>query len=121
MIYETPILLSIQSGNTIGERNAQDVIDNELKAFPLSLGSFAISLEDSSAVASVLGLSKAKAVYTKGWGCTLLRDMGELEFRQHRNPMYINRPTLSDSLEWPLGSLVKTSSDSLDIFFFPVY
>ena len=96
----------------VGQRTVQDVIDNELKAFPLSLGSFSISQADSSAIATVWGLSKAKAIYTKGWGWTLVRGMDETEFRKKRKPMYINRPSLSDTLEWPIGSMVTRSSDT---------
>ncbi len=96
----------------VGQRNAQDVIDKELKAFPLSLGTFSLSQSDSSAVGSVWGLAKAKAVYTKGWGCTLLRGVNEDDFRKERKPMNLNRPELSDTMEWPIGSLVVSSSDS---------
>ena len=39
-----------------------------------------------------MGLSKAKAVYVEGWGCTLVKGMSEEAFRASRKPMEINKP-----------------------------
>lgn len=85
-------------------RDPQSVKDNELGHFPLTLGSFSVNLEDSSATGSVYGLAKRTAVFRKGEGCTLLVDYPEDEFKK-RPPMPL---TLSgnpaDSLDWPYGS-----------------
>ena len=96
----------------LGGREEGKIIKEELSAFPLSLGSFHLSNEEKSATGSVWGLSKAKAVYVEGWGCTLVKGMSEEAFRASRKPMEINKPELSDTLNWPLGTKVDAVKDS---------
>jgi len=86
------------------DRLPNSVIENELGNFPLTLGSFSLNREDSSATGSVLGFAKRKAVFKKGEGCTLLVDYSEEEFKE-REPMPLILSAKSiDSLEWPFGS-----------------
>src|SRR5688500_2762769 len=58
-------------------RDPENVKQNELDAFPMSLGSFEVDYSDSSATGSVFGLAKRKAIYRKGLGCSLLVEMEE--------------------------------------------
>jgi CubicO group peptidase (beta-lactamase class C family) len=90
----------------IGERSEQDVLDNELGRLPLSIGTFQLNTFDSSATGSVFGLAKSKAIYRKGLGCTLLRDKTEEELRKELPGLAINKPILSDTIDWPLGTKV---------------
>lgn len=91
-------------------REPQSVIENELGHFPLTLGSFVLNKEDSSATGSVYGLARRKAVFKKGEGCTLLVDDTEDQLRT-RKPMPLKlTATPVDSLVWPYGSRI---SDSL--------
>ena len=100
----------------VGERTAQSAIDNELGAFPLSLGSFEVNMEDSSATSSVFGFATAKAIYRKGLGCTLVREKTEQELRTELPGITLIKPILSDTNYWPIGTkLADTVPASLNL------
>ena len=87
-------------------REPASVIENELGNFPLTLGTFSLNLEDSSATGSVLGLAKRKAMFKQGEGCTLLVDMTSDEF-ESRKPMPLRLTAVSsDTIDWPFGKQV---------------
>lgn len=99
----------------VGNGDVQNAIDNELGAFPLSLGTFKVNLDDSSATGSVFGLAVAKAIYRKGLGCTLVREISEEELKSNLPPLNLNIPVLSDTLYWPVGTKVSdTIPDEVD-------
>lgn len=86
-----------------GGRTLESVKQNELGAFPLSLGTFWLNPEDQSAEGHVFGFASAKAIYRKGLGCTLVREISEEEIRKQT----IDIPAavkLSDTTYWPLGN-----------------
>lgn len=87
-------------------RSQQSVLDNELSAFPLSLGTFELHPEDSSATATVFGFAEHKAIYRKGLGCTLINEMTEEELRKQRFNLPKALPN-QDSIAWPMGNLVR--------------
>ena len=87
-------------------RSQQSVLDNELSAFPLSLGTFELHPEDSSATATVFGFAEHKAIYRKGLGCTLINEMTEEELRKQRFNLPKTLPN-QDSIAWPMGNLVR--------------
>lgn len=87
-------------------RSEQSVLDNELSAFPLSIGTFELHPEDSSATASVFGFATHKAVYRKGLGCTLVNEMSEEELRKQTFNLPVALPN-QDSIAWPMGNLVR--------------
>jgi CubicO group peptidase (beta-lactamase class C family) len=88
----------------VGNRSADDVIANELNIFPLTYGKYVVDMADSSAKGTVLGIISRKAIYRKGFGCTLISDRDERELRaqkfhrhsQGRRLEYVNAP-------WPKG------------------
>jgi CubicO group peptidase (beta-lactamase class C family) len=87
-------------------RTEESVIANELSAFPLSIGTFELNLEDSSATASVLGFAKHKAIYRKGLGCTLINEITEEELRNQK--FNLPKPLGNqDSIAWPMGNLTR--------------
>ena len=94
---------------TLGGRQPEDVIKNELGGGILKLGSFEWHAEDSSATASVLGFAKRKAIYRKGLGCTLMNEVEEQDLRNQKfivaTPPSINQ----DTINWPMGNLIKDS------------
>jgi len=93
----------------VGERQPDDVIKNELGAFPLSLGEFRIDLTDSSAYGSVLGMSTRKAIYRKGLGCTLISQIDEAELR-HQRVRLAELPKINqDTVAWPSGNKLSDS------------
>lgn len=94
----------------IGERSEASVLENELGRFPLNIGTFKLNVKDSSAIGSVFGFSKVKAIYRKGLGCTLLRDKTEEELRADLSDIEIREISLSDTIDWPLGSKVQARS-----------
>lgn len=87
-------------------RSQQSVLDNELSAFPLSLGTFELHPEDSSATATVFGFAEHKAIYRKGLGCTLINEMTEEELRKQSFNLPKTLPN-QDSIAWPMGNLVR--------------
>lgn len=87
-------------------RSQQSVLDNELSAFPLSLGTFELHPEDSSATATVFGFAEHKAIYRKGLGCTLINEMTEEELRKQKFNLPKALPN-QDSIAWPMGNLVR--------------
>ncbi len=100
----------------VGDRTSQSAIDNELSAFPLSLGTFEVNREDSSATGSVFGFAYAKAIYRKGLGCTLIREISEEEIRESLPSVDLNILSLSDTVYWPLGTKVMdTTISNIDI------
>lgn len=100
----------------IGERSEASVLENELGSFPLALGTFKLNMYDSSATGNVFGLAEVKAIYRKGLGCTLLRNRSEKEIREELNELAIERPVLSDTLPWPLGTKVEPGDpDEVDM------
>jgi hypothetical protein len=87
-------------------RTEESVIANELSAFPLSIGTFELNPEDSSATASVLGFAKHKAIYRKGLGCTLINEITEEELRNQK--FNLPKPLgTQDSIAWPMGNLTR--------------
>ena len=100
----------------VGNRTAQSAIDNELAAFPLSLGTFELNESDKSASGSVFGFAKAKAIYRKGLGCTLVRELSEEQVRNQQGDLALNIPTLSDTVFWPQGTkMADTVPAALDL------
>ena len=97
------------SGAYLSGRTAEDVIENELGAFPLSLGSFKLNLEDSSATASVWGLARKKAIFRKGLGCTLVNEVSEEDLRAQKANLP-EFPYDKVATPWPIGDVV---SDTL--------
>ena len=88
----------------VSGRTEQSVIDNELSAFPLSIGTFTLHPEDSSATASVFGFAEHKAIYRKGLGCTLINEVSEEELRNQK--FNLPKPLGNqDSVAWPMGNL----------------
>ena len=87
-------------------RSEQSVLDNELSAFPLSIGTFELHPEDSSATASVFGFATHKAVYRKGLGCTLVNEISEEQLRKQTFNLPGALPN-QDSIAWPMGNLVR--------------
>lgn len=92
----------------LSNRTAEDVISNELGAFPLSIGSFTLNPEDSSATATVWGMAKKKAIYRPGLGCTLINEVEEATLRGQpfKKPAF---PYLQTAVDWPLGNYVYDS------------
>lgn len=87
-------------------RSQQSIIENELSAFPLSIGTFELHLEDSSATATVFGFAKQKAIYRKGLGCTLINEIREDDIRNQKFNLPKTLPN-QDSIAWPMGNFVR--------------
>lgn len=85
-------------------RSEQSVLDNELSAFPLSIGTFELHPEDSSATASVFGFARHKAIFRKGLGCTLLNEISEEELRNQKLNLPGPLPN-QDTIAWPMGNV----------------
>ena len=88
----------------VGNRPIESAVANELGAFPLSLGTFEIHPEDSSATGSVFGFASSKAIYREGLGCSLVREHTEEEMKNATASVHLKKPILSDTTYWPLGA-----------------
>lgn len=90
----------------LGDRDAQSVRDYELKRFPVSLGTYHLDTDDSSATGSILGLARKKAIYRKGLGCTIVNEISEAELR---NQNFRTTTTLvdPDTIPWPIGDKLR--------------
>lgn len=87
-------------------RNPEQVIQQELGASLINLGTYQAHYEDSSATGSVFGLSKRKAIYRKGLGCTLVSEISEEELRKQQIAV-ANKPSVNqDTIAWPDGNKV---------------
>lgn len=88
----------------LGGREAEDIDRVELARFPVSLGSYQLDRNDSSATGSIFGLARKKAIFRKGLGCTLVNEIDEEVLRSQG----IKRPPPSDiinrdTIPWPQG------------------
>jgi CubicO group peptidase (beta-lactamase class C family) len=93
----------------LAERNEESVRNQELRAFPLSLGDFDIDKEGNKVTGSVFGLAERTAIYREGQGCTLLSGMDEAEVR---NQAYYEVPKPNwnqDTVSWPNGNKLNDS------------
>jgi CubicO group peptidase (beta-lactamase class C family) len=100
----------------LGNRDARSIHDYELKRFPVSLGTYRLHLDDSSATGSILGLARNKAIFRKGLGCTLVNEISEDELR-NQDIHTAKRPQVNtDTIPWPLGDkLPDTQIQGVDI------
>jgi CubicO group peptidase (beta-lactamase class C family) len=61
-----------------------------------------------------MGFGKKKAIYRKGFGCTLLAEISEEELRNQKMnlpaPSHLNQ----DTIQWPMGNLVSDSLPPVD-------
>ena len=95
-------------------RPVDDVVKNELGSFPLSLGSYRVDHNDSSASASVLGLAGRKAIYRRGLGCTLVVECDENEVRDQKMALPQAPRFDPDSVEWPAGNRIAVAPPEFD-------
>lgn len=93
----------------VGDRSIESVEQNELGAFPLSMGFYSVDTLTKTATGSVWGLAKAKAYYRDGLGCTLNRK--EEGVRNRLSELTVVKPILSDTIEWPVGRKVTKRAD----------
>ncbi len=93
----------------VGKRPTENVIENELASFPLSLGEFKIDPSDSSAYGSVFGLSVRKAIFRRGLGCTLISQIDEAELRNQKIRLAEKPAMNQDTIPWPTGNLLNNS------------
>jgi CubicO group peptidase (beta-lactamase class C family) len=101
----------ICSSTFISDLDPAIVFDEYLKPVnPLAaFVNYTINSEDQSVIASMYGMSKLKAVYREGCGCSLVIDISEEEMRAQKlvPPQFDERrPYRWKNLLWPQGSEV---------------
>ncbi|HLT72495.1 MAG TPA: serine hydrolase [Cyclobacteriaceae bacterium] len=89
----------------LGSRGVEDIESHELARFPVSLGSYQLDVNDSSATGTIMGLARKKAIFRKGLGCTLVNEIDEAAVRSQkiRRPLPSNTIISSDTIPWPRG------------------
>jgi CubicO group peptidase (beta-lactamase class C family) len=95
--------LSLNSGQR-PEAIQAELLDRVLA--PVSRG-ISLKATDCCARASVFGLVHARAVYRRGFGCTLLAGVEEEELGRLEKPPA--RPALNPDVPWPLGDAAPTA------------
>lgn len=88
----------------IQQRQAPEIIGNDLSDFPFSLVDYTLSETDSSVTATLWGFAKQKAFFRHHAGATLINDYSETDVRKQSfvipDPPAIN----TDTLPWPYGN-----------------
>src|ERR1700760_2102934 len=57
-----------------GGRNEQQVREQDLSSYMMSLANFQVNYKDSSVTGSIFGFGKRKAIYRNGLGATLISE-----------------------------------------------
>jgi len=96
----------------VAGRKEPDIKKEELGDFPFTLGSFRVDKKDSSVTGKVLGFAKRKAIYRRGFGCTLVNELNEEVVRQQAGAQITQTGIPADSIPWPDGDLI---SDSIPV------
>ena len=105
--YSFPIISGYSAKNAcscafIQGRSKEDINNQELGSFPLSLGDISINPKDFSVTGTVFGMAKRKAIYRNGLGCTLVNELPESTIRAQKIllPQQLYN---EDTVRWPLG------------------
>ena len=94
------------------QRTEQQVREQELSKFPISLGSFTVNYKDSSVTGSVFGFATCKAIYRRGLGATLVNEITEEDLRK-QNFVLAHAPNVNqDTVDWPMGDRINDSFPS---------
>jgi CubicO group peptidase (beta-lactamase class C family) len=101
---------SICSNVFICNRLPDDIIRNELRSFPLNLGSYHIDMQQQAVTGRVLGMAKMKAVYKEGLGAILINGTKETNLPIPDQGLHII-PNRDVSL-WPNGNEVSNTAKS---------
>lgn len=72
-----------------------------------------VNYQDSSVTSSFLW-GESKAIYRKGFGCTLLRNVSENELRKEKFPEIQKLAYNPDTTAWPLGNVMPDSTTHID-------
>jgi CubicO group peptidase (beta-lactamase class C family) len=87
-------------------RNDKEVIKAEFNTLLGMVGSASINREDSSAIGRVLFFPRKKAIYRKGFGCTLVNGIDEEELRAQKFIGKTNVTVNQDTIAWPDGNMI---------------
>lgn len=103
-----PVISGYSSKNAcsctfIQGRNQESIEKEDLGMFPVSLSTIEINTSDSSVTATVLGLAKRKAIYRKGFGCTVVNEIPEANLKAQHFPVLFPAP--NDTASWLLTTL----------------
>ncbi len=85
-------------------RGEQQVRNEELHFFPMTLGHFAVNYADSSVTGTVWGLARRKAIYRAGLGATLVVGLPEAAVRAQHFALAMPPPVNPDTVAWPMGN-----------------
>jgi CubicO group peptidase (beta-lactamase class C family) len=99
------------SGVFVAGRDPNHIISNELKFFPISLGTYTVDYANSSATGTLIGLAKKKAIYRPGLGSTLLNGYSEDSVRS-RSKLELTPPFNPEEIEWPMGDKFELFDDT---------
>jgi len=98
------------SGIFIAGRPSNQVLRQDLAAFPTNLASCTVDMQDSSVTASVLGLASRKAVFRWKLGVTLVTGgISEESLREQHIPRWMAPVVNPDTVDWPMGDRIGAS------------
>lgn len=73
-----------------------------------------IDFKDSSVTSSFLW-GKSKAIYRKGFGCTLIRNATEEALRKIKFPTSVENYHNQDTIDWPMGNRLPDTTANINI------
>ena len=85
------------------------MLKEELSRFPINLASYEIDFKDSTVTASVFGFAKAKAIYRRGLGATLINEISEEQLRRQEFCLPKKPEIDQDTVNWPMGNRINDS------------
>ena len=98
------------SGIFIAGRPSNQVLRQDLAAFPTNLASCTVDMQDSSVTATVLGLASRKAIFRWKLGVTLVNGgISEETLREQHIPRWMAPVVNPDTVDWPMGDRTRAS------------
>jgi CubicO group peptidase (beta-lactamase class C family) len=98
------------SGVFLAGRPQEQVLREDVGAFPMNLASCSVDMQDSSVTASVFGLAGRKAVYRWGLGATLVNGVSEEVIKEQHVLRALAPAVNPDTIDWPMGDRLSVAA-----------
>jgi len=96
---------NLASGIFVGNRTQESIEREDLCFFPIKFNNNQVDYEKKEVMSHFL-FWNAKAIYTEGFGCTLVRDFTEDEIRARAYPTTALPEFNTDTIAWPAGDKI---------------
>ena len=96
---------NLASGVFVAGRSQESIVREDLNFSLIKYTSNTVDFENKEVTSRFLW-AKSKAVYTDGFGCTLVKDFSEKEIGKRSYPFMETLPANPDTIPWPTGDLI---------------